>query len=207
MTSRSLPRLTRARGLMLNAAPDSPIELKCGGIPLVKGHIGRVGPFVAVKVDKTFRRAGALGLTVAGGSDRAAAQGAKEVVLVNWGGIANEGFGNFYGKPFEARTPGVKTVMDSSGPSAGKIRAMVESKKVNWDLCDSSAGSSILLGNAGLLEPIDYTIVKKEDLPPVGFAYPGAMTARAVDTSQSSLRDLWCPNGERGRGIFGPWQV
>jgi len=33
------------------------------------------------------------------------------------------------------------------------------------------------------------------------------MTADAVHTSQSSLRDLWCPNGERGRGIFGPWQV
>ena len=42
--------------LMLNSAPDSPIELKCGGIPLVKGHIGRVGPFVAVKVDRAFRR-------------------------------------------------------------------------------------------------------------------------------------------------------
>ncbi|MCC6919517.1 MAG: flagellar motor switch protein FliM [Alphaproteobacteria bacterium] len=42
--------------LMLNAAPDAPIELRCGGIPLVKGHIGRVGPFVAVKVDKTLRR-------------------------------------------------------------------------------------------------------------------------------------------------------
>jgi putative spermidine/putrescine transport system substrate-binding protein len=116
--------------------------------------------------------AGALGLTLAAGSERAAAQGAKEVVLVNWGGIANEGFGNFYGKPFEARNPGVKVVMDSSGPSAGKIRAMVESRKVNWDLCDSSAGSSILLGNAGLLEPIDYNVVKKTDLPPAGFAYP-----------------------------------
>ena len=42
--------------LMLNASPDSPIELRCGGIPLVKGHIGRVGQFVAVKVDRTLRR-------------------------------------------------------------------------------------------------------------------------------------------------------
>jgi putative spermidine/putrescine transport system substrate-binding protein len=49
---------------------------------------------------------------------------------------------------------------------------MVESKKVTWDLCDSSASSSILLGSQGLLEPIDYTIVQKSDLLPKGFAYP-----------------------------------
>ena len=118
---------------------------------------------------KFLTLAGALGITAMAGR-HAHAQGAKEVVLVNWGGVANDGFGNHYGKPFEARNPGVKTVMDSSGPSAGKIRAMVESKKVNWDLCDSSAGSSILLGEQGLLEPVDYSIVKKDDLPPVGFA-------------------------------------
>jgi len=56
MSLRDVMNFKVGQTLMLNAAPDSPIELKCGGIPLVKGHIGRVGPFVAVKVDKTFRR-------------------------------------------------------------------------------------------------------------------------------------------------------
>jgi hypothetical protein len=52
--------------------------------------------------------AGALGVGAAAGfAPRRAAQ-AKEVVLVNWGGIANVAFGNFYGKPFEARNPGVQ---------------------------------------------------------------------------------------------------
>src|SRR5581483_3191309 len=112
----------------------------------------------------------ALGLAaVAPG--RAAAQG-KQVVLVNWGGIANDAFSRFYGKPFEERNSGVKVVMDSSGPSAGKIRTMAESRKVTWDLCDSSASSSILLGAQGLLEPIDYGVVDRANLLPRGFAYP-----------------------------------
>src|SRR5688572_12883866 len=59
---------------------------------------------------------------------RAASAQPKQIVFVNWGGIANEAFGRFYGKPFEDKNPGVKVVMDSSGPSAGKIRTMVESK-------------------------------------------------------------------------------
>ncbi len=103
---------------------------------------------------------------------RAANAQVKQIVFVNWGGIANEAFGRFYGKPFEDKNPGVKVVMDSSGPSAGKIRTMVESKHVTWDICDSSASSSILLGGQGLLEPIDYSIVDKANLPPKGFAYP-----------------------------------
>lgn len=115
----------------------------------------------------------ALGVTAAlpAGAREASAQ-AKQIVFVNWGGIANEAFGRFYGKPFEDKTPGVKVVMDSSGPSAGKIRTMVESKHVTWDICDSSASSSILLGGQGLLEPIDYSIVDRAHLPPTGFAYP-----------------------------------
>lgn len=93
----------------------------------------------------------------------ARAQAAKELVIVNWGGIANQGFGRFYGEPFAAANPGWKVATDSSGPSAGKIRSMVESGRVTWDLCDSSTSSSILLGGLNAVNRIDYSIVKKED--------------------------------------------
>ena len=134
------------------------------GEKLARGEIDRRG---------ALKMLGALGVVAAlpAGAGQALAQDSKTITLVNWGGIANEAFGTYYGKPFEAKKPGVKVVMDSSGPSAGKIRTMVESKKVVWDLCDSSAGSSILLGGQGLLEPIDYNIVKKSDLLPKGFTY------------------------------------
>ncbi len=105
---------------------------------------------------------GALGVLAALPRE-ASAQAARELVMVNWGGIANQGFGRFYGEPFMAANAGVKVSQDSTGPSAGRIRGMVESGRVTWDLCDSSTSSSILLGQAGVVEKIDYSVVKKED--------------------------------------------
>jgi flagellar motor switch protein FliM len=38
--------------LMLGAAPDDPVTLKCGAIPLTKGRIGRMGHKIAVRVEE-----------------------------------------------------------------------------------------------------------------------------------------------------------
>jgi flagellar motor switch protein FliM len=43
--------------IMLNAGPDSPIELRCGGVPLLKGRMGRMGSAVAVRIDGVAKRA------------------------------------------------------------------------------------------------------------------------------------------------------
>jgi flagellar motor switch protein FliM len=42
--------------VMLNASPESKIELRCGGVPLLKGRMGRVGSQVAVRVDEAVER-------------------------------------------------------------------------------------------------------------------------------------------------------
>ncbi|WP_424134011.1 extracellular solute-binding protein [Roseomonas chloroacetimidivorans] len=106
---------------------------------------------------------GALGLAPAFAGQPAAAADSKELVICNWGGLANDGFSRFYGAPFEAANAGFKVGMNSTGPSAGRIKSMVESGAVSWDLCDSSASSARLLGREGLLAKIDYGIVKKSD--------------------------------------------
>jgi putative spermidine/putrescine transport system substrate-binding protein len=103
----------------------------------------------------------ALGVAVGEGAQ---AQAARQLVMVNWGGVANQGFGNFYGAPFSAANPGVTVVQDSTGPSAGRIRSMVESGRVTWDLCDSSATSSYLLGGMNLLNRIDYSVVDRANV-------------------------------------------
>ncbi|WP_439594671.1 extracellular solute-binding protein [Falsiroseomonas sp.] len=114
------------------------------------------------EVSRRGLMAGLAALGVAGAMpDAAQAQAAQQLVMVNWGGIANQGFGNFYGKPFTDANPGVTVVQDSTGPSAGRIRSMVESRRVTWDLCDSSATSSYLLGGMNLLNPIDYSVVNR----------------------------------------------
>src|SRR5882672_7382409 len=42
--------------VMLNATPDSKIELRCRGVPLLTGRMGRVGSSVAVRVDDAVER-------------------------------------------------------------------------------------------------------------------------------------------------------
>ncbi len=119
-----------------------------------RGEVGRRGLM-----------AGLAALGVAGAMpDAAQAQAVQQLVMVNWGGIANQGFGNFYGKPFADANPGVTVVQDSTGPSAGRIRSMVESRRVTWDLCDSSATTSFLLGGMNLLNPVDYSVVDRSNV-------------------------------------------
>lgn len=112
-----------------------------------------------------------------GVSGSALAQGGRELVLANWGGAAVDGMMQAYGPGMEADL-GVKLAIDSSGPSAGKIRQMVESGRVTWDVCDSGIGTSFDLGRRGLLEPIDYTIVDKSKMPGA-FAYPWGAASSA----------------------------
>lgn len=93
------------------------------------------------------------------------AQGSNQIVFANWGGDANKFFYEAFGKPFEDETR-IKVTMDGSGPAAGKIRAMVQSNAVTWDICDSSLSNSVILGNQGLLSEIDYSVVDKAQFFP-----------------------------------------
>ena len=42
--------------LMLGASPDSTIEMRCRGVPLLTGRMGRVGSHVAVRIDDAVER-------------------------------------------------------------------------------------------------------------------------------------------------------
>lgn len=101
---------------------------------------------------------GALGLVPMLG-ERAFAK-ANEVVICNWGGAAEEILKNILGKAFEEET-GIPVRVDGAGPSPGKVRAMVESGAVVWDVCDSGAGSAIVMNKAGVIQEIDYSIVDR----------------------------------------------
>ena len=108
-----------------------------------------------------------LAATLAG---RATARAAvPEVVLCNWGGDAVPAFTKAFVEPYEKRTGG-RMVIDGSGPSNGKMRAMVEANAVRWDLCDSGVTGLAELAGRNLLAPIDYAVVSKADVVPE-FAY------------------------------------
>jgi flagellar motor switch protein FliM len=56
MSLNKIMNLKVGETVMLNSHPDSKIELRCGGVPLLKGRMGRVGSSVAVRVDEAVAR-------------------------------------------------------------------------------------------------------------------------------------------------------
>jgi putative spermidine/putrescine transport system substrate-binding protein len=113
--------------------------------------------------------AAATGL--AGALPRPSQAAVPDVVLCNWGGDAVPAFTQAFVGPYEKATGG-KLIIDPSGPSNGKVRAMVEAHHVTWDLCDSGVSGIGELGPRGLLEPIDYSIVDKSKiLPAFGYEF------------------------------------
>lgn len=100
---------------------------------------------------------GALGVV---GLPKGAHAAAGEIVVVNWGGPAVDAYQTAFGAPFTAAT-GTKVVIDGTGPLLSKIRAMVESGAVTWDVCDTGAASTLVLEKAGVIQAIDYSVVDK----------------------------------------------
>jgi putative spermidine/putrescine transport system substrate-binding protein len=85
------------------------------------------------------------------------------VVFAGYGGRAqNEGQKKAYFEPFEKAT-GIR-VVDTTGISLAKIRAMVKSGNVEWDVFQGVPNDVFILGNAGMLEEIDYSKFSKDVL-------------------------------------------
>jgi putative spermidine/putrescine transport system substrate-binding protein len=110
----------------------------------------------------------ALGL-VAAVRPTPAGAASGELVVVNWGGLAATAFEKAWARPCQEKL-GLKMVVDGSGPTAGKLRAMIDAKNVTWDACDGSVLFASQLGEAGYLEEIDYSVVDKSRVRPQ-FAY------------------------------------
>jgi putative spermidine/putrescine transport system substrate-binding protein len=89
-----------------------------------------------------------------------------EIVVVNWGGDAVKAYDEIWAQPFNAANAGAKAMINGSGPSSGKIKAMVESGSVTWDVCDRTVPASIELGRQNLLEKVDWSIVAQDKLRP-----------------------------------------
>lgn len=93
------------------------------------------------------------------------AEAASRIVVCNWGGEGIKAQSAAWGQPF-AQHSGVPVEFDGSGPTFGKIRTMVESGNVVWDVCDANLAVAIDLGRKGYLEKIDWTVVDKNKVRP-----------------------------------------
>ena len=55
MTLNEVMNFEVGQTLLLNVGPDARIELRCGGVGLLGGRMGRIGHQVAVKVENQIR--------------------------------------------------------------------------------------------------------------------------------------------------------
>ncbi|MFF7705855.1 extracellular solute-binding protein [Pseudomonas sp. NPDC007930] len=93
-----------------------------------------------------------------------AALAAESVNFVSWGGTTQDAQKDAWATPF-SKASGITVVQD--GPTDyGKLKAMVESGNVQWDVVDVEADFALRAASEGLLEPIDFNTVKRERIDP-----------------------------------------
>jgi len=99
-----------------------------------------------VKLDKTIKIATSVLLF-------APAAWAQDLTVVSWGGALQEAQTKAFMTPF-AEATGTTIVQDSWSGELAKLRAMVDSGNVVWDVVDMDPQSAATACDQGLLEPI-----------------------------------------------------
>lgn len=98
----------------------------------------------------------------------AQAQDKGSVVIASFGGRWQDGLRKAYFEPFEKAT-GIK-VIEATGISLAKIKTMVTTQNVEWDLGEVTPSEFLVLVNEGMLEKIDYSLIDKkiiDELEPI----------------------------------------
>ncbi|MBW2057814.1 MAG: ABC transporter substrate-binding protein [Deltaproteobacteria bacterium] len=126
------------------------------------------------------------------------AKESKKLVFVNFGGEAVPAMRAAWVDPFEKET-GVKVTIQSPTNYA-KLKGMVESGNVIWDVVDTDVDFAIRGGRQHILEPIDYSVVDENNVdftleygvPPYYYSYVMAWRADMFKGVQpQTWADFW----------------
>jgi putative spermidine/putrescine transport system substrate-binding protein len=109
-----------------------------------------------------LRLAIALSAIIGSAGLDAAAQDGSSIVVASFGGRFQDAQRKAYYERFQEAT-GVK-VIEASGISVAKIRSMVKTGNVEWDVFISVPSDMLVLAGDGLLEKIDYGAFDKATL-------------------------------------------
>lgn len=89
---------------------------------------------------------------------------AESLNFVSWGGSTQDAQKQAWAEPF-SEASGIRVVQD--GPTDyGKLKAMVESGNVQWDVVDVEADFALRAASEGLLEPLDFSVIQRETIDP-----------------------------------------
>ncbi|QMV65715.1 ABC transporter substrate-binding protein [Pseudomonas berkeleyensis] len=84
--------------------------------------------------------------------------------FVSWGGTTQDAQKSAWAEPFTQET-GIKVLQD--GPTDyGKLKAMVDSGNVQWDVVDVEADFALRAAREGLLEPLDFSVIQRDRIDP-----------------------------------------
>jgi putative spermidine/putrescine transport system substrate-binding protein len=86
-----------------------------------------------------------------------------QMVIATGGGKLEETFAKVHFAPYTAKS-GIKIV--TAPNTSAKLKAMVEAKNYEWDLCQVAAEFAAQAAKQGLLEPLDYGMIDKSKLLP-----------------------------------------
>lgn len=89
---------------------------------------------------------------------------AADMVFTSWGGTTQDAQTKAWAEPFTAET--AINVLQDGPTDYGKIKAMVDSGNVAWDVVDVEGDYAAQAGPDGLLEPLDFTVIDKSKLDP-----------------------------------------
>lgn len=145
----------------------------------------------------------------------AGAADAEEMVFTSWGGTTQDAQTAHWAEGFSSET-GIAVTQD--GPTDyGKLKAMVEAGNVTWDVVDVEGDYAVQAGKAGLLEPLDFTIIDKDKLDPrfvtdysVGsfyYSFVIGCNKDAVEACPKTWADLFDTAKFPGKRTFYKWSA
>lgn len=111
----------------------------------------------------TLRQKTGILLAAAGMIFLAGAASAAEVVVASYGGAFQDAQTKAYFEPYTKAT-GTK-VIATTGSAYAKVKAMEDSGNVTWDVVSAESSAYANQVKDGLLQPIDYSIVKADAIP------------------------------------------
>ncbi|NRF07082.1 ABC transporter substrate-binding protein [Agrobacterium pusense] len=140
---------------------------------------------------------------------------AADMVFTSWGGTTQDAQKQHWADTFSAAS-GTNVTQD--GPTDyGKLKAMVESNGVAWDVVDVEGDYAVQAGNAGLLEKLDFSVIDKSKLDPrfvtdysVGsfyYSFVIGCNKDAVDACPKSWADLFDLAKFPGKRTFYKWSA
>ncbi|RDL45572.1 ABC transporter substrate-binding protein [Marinomonas piezotolerans] len=156
-------------------------------------------------------RNSALALTI--GMASMAASASESMSFVSWGGSTQEAQEEAWAVPFSA-IHDIKVIQD--GPTDyGKLKAMVESGNVQWDLVDVEADFAYRAAAEGLLEPLDFSVIDTTNIDPrfvsdygIGsfyFSFVLAYNKNRLSSEPSSWQQLFDLENYPGKRALYKW--